>query len=53
MTEPDPDGPLNPDAPALDLDVPVPGSPAETTADDTAADDEELDSVDGKPEPPD
>jgi hypothetical protein len=41
---PDPDAPLNPDAPDLDLDVPVPASPAETTPDDEEAD---------APEPPD
>ena len=38
--QPDPDGPLDPDAPDLDLDVPVPASPAETTPGDA-------------PEPPD
>lgn len=47
--QPDPDGPLNPDAPDLDLDVPVPGSPAETTAD--PAEPQETD--DDTPEPPD
>lgn len=31
---PDPDAPLNPHAPELDLDVPVPASPAETGQDD-------------------
>lgn len=35
---PDPDAPLNPDAPDLDLDVPVPASPAETTPDDEETD---------------
>ncbi len=45
---PDPDAPLNPDAPDLDLDVPVPGSPAETSVEDEANDPE-----DGTPEPPD
>jgi hypothetical protein len=46
--QPDPDGPLNPDAPDLDLDAPVPASPAETTPDDQdTADDADS------PEPPD
>lgn len=40
--QPDPDGPLNPHAPDLDLDVEVPASPAETTPDD-----------EDTPEPPD
>jgi hypothetical protein len=46
---PDPDAPLNPHAPELDLDVPVPASPAETTPDGTTPDDEDTDS----PEMPD
>ncbi|GAA2538409.1 hypothetical protein [Pseudonocardia hydrocarbonoxydans] len=50
--QPDPDGPLNPDAPDLDLDVPVPGSPAETTADPSGPDDA-GDPDDDTPEPPD
>lgn len=57
MTEPpDPDGPPNPDAPDLDLDVPVPGSPAETsqTARDAEPDPEADDAAaDDSPEPPD
>ena len=35
MTTPDPDAPLDPNAPDLDLDVPVPASPAETNPDAT------------------
>lgn len=69
MTDPvpDPDGPLNPDAPDLDLDVPVPGSPSETTADDSTAEDstaeettarstsaeQDADTDSDAPEPPD
>ncbi|MBW0134180.1 hypothetical protein [Pseudonocardia abyssalis] len=36
--QPDPDGPLNPHAPELDLEVPVPASPAETSQDDEDSD---------------
>lgn len=39
--QPDPDGPLDPHAPDLNLDVEVPASPAETTPDEDT------------PEPPD
>lgn len=39
---PDPDAPLNPDAPDLDLDVAVPASPAETTPDDEETDSPEM-----------
>jgi hypothetical protein len=35
MTTPDPDAPLDPDAPDLDLDIPVPASPSETNPDAT------------------
>ncbi|MFB9385293.1 hypothetical protein ACFFTK_19265 [Pseudonocardia petroleophila] len=40
--QPDPDGPLNPHAPELDLDVPVPASPAETAADEEDEDGPEI-----------
>lgn len=40
MTQPDPDAPLNPDAPEVDLDIPVPSSPAETNPE--ADEDEET-----------
>jgi hypothetical protein len=42
---PDPDAPLDPDVPDLDLDIPVPASPAETNPD--------ADTPDGTVEPPD
>ncbi|WP_300015457.1 hypothetical protein [Pseudonocardia sp.] len=45
--QPDPDAPRNPDAPDIDLDVPVPSSPAETNPDDEDTPDG------GAPEPPD
>lgn len=46
---PDPDAPLDPNQPDLDLDVPVPASPAETTPDTPENEDADTDA----PEPPD